>query len=422
VSPFRHRAGVAALVAAAIALPAAIPALSSAATGPPPTPVPPKGSLSPFPSVLATPSDAEVAPVLTAPVGLLANLDDGQVLFAKGVDRARPIASLTKVMTALLVLERTNLDDVVTVSADAVFAPKDYGADSILGLKAGERLSVRDLLYGLLLGSANDAAVALAIDVSGSPSAFVALMNQRAKRLGMHHTAFFSPSGLDDRGHSTAEDLLRLTRAAFAAPGFAPIVATRVRRIPGPGDHTRTIQNRDAMLWLYPGAIGVKTGSTTSARYCLIAAAKRDGRTLLAVVLGAPSDAFSDAAALLDYGFAAFAPRTFVHAGDHVGRLAIRGGMVPVVAGGTIRGLVPRTSIDHARTVALAEPHVAFPVAPGTRVGILRVAIPGRIVGTVPLRAGAIAVPVPDDAHPWWMRAAGAVGRAVGSAVSGLMG
>jgi D-alanyl-D-alanine carboxypeptidase (penicillin-binding protein 5/6) len=300
-----------------------------------------------------------------------------------------------------------------------VFGPKDYGATSILGLRAGERLTVHDLMYGMLLGSANDAAVALAIDVSGSSSAFVRLMNRRAVQLGMHHTVFFSPNGLDDRGHSSPEDLLKLLRAAYATPGFAAIVATRVRVLSGPDDTRRTIQNRDVMLWLYPGATGVKTGFTAAARYCLIATAERNGRSLVAIVLGAPSDAFSDAASLFNYGFAAFTPHTFVRSGDDVGRLSIRGGTIPVVAGGTIGGLVPAASIAGARTIARADRGAAFPPAPGERVGTLRITIPGRIVGTVPLRAGTIPVPVDDDPHPWWMRAAGAVGRAVGSAVSG---
>ena len=117
----------------------------------------------------------------------------------------------------------------------------------------------------------------------------------------------------------------------------------------GPGDGTRTIQNRNVLLWLYPGANGTKTGYTATARYCLIGTAVRNGRRLIAIVLGAPEDAFSDAASLLNYGFDAFSPHTFVREGDAVGELSIRGGVVPVVAGGTIAGLVPTASIDAVR-------------------------------------------------------------------------
>ena len=241
-------------------------------------------------------------------------------------------------MTALLVLEAGHLDDVVTIPEEAVFAPRDYGASSSLGLIEGERLTVRDLLYGMLLGSANDAAVALAIHEAGSTEAFVHRMNQRARELGMHATVFFSPNGLDDRGHASARDLVTLTRAAYDTPGFATIVDTEVRRMPGPDGTQRSIQNRNVMLWLYPGAMGAKTGFTAGAGYCLDATAQRDGRRLVAIVLGAPSDAFSDAAALLNYGFEAFEHHTFIRLGDPAGEVAIRGGTVPVIAGGHDRG------------------------------------------------------------------------------------
>ena len=124
-------------------------------------------------------------PDLDVPVAYLADLDDGQVMFAKAPMARRPIASLTKIMTALLMLERTSLDDVVTITPEAVFGRDDFGASSSLGLRAGEKLTVRDLLYALMLQSSNDAAVALAIEVAGSEAAFVRLMNRRAATLGM---------------------------------------------------------------------------------------------------------------------------------------------------------------------------------------------------------------------------------------------
>jgi serine-type D-Ala-D-Ala carboxypeptidase (penicillin-binding protein 5/6) len=419
----RHRrrsAAGAALISAVAVVALASTGLAAALSPPPPTPVPPDGSLSPFPSVLHTPADASVAPQVSAPVGVLADLGTGQLLTSQGVDTVRPIASLTKIMTALLVLERTKPGDEVVVDPAAVFHPHDYGASSTLGLRAGERLTVDQLLRGMLLGSANDAAVALAIHVAGSTSAFVDLMNQRAKALGLTHTVFYSPNGLDDRGHATARDLIALTRAAMRTPGFADIVRMKTTTLPGPDDEPRHVQNRNAMLWLYRGATGVKTGSTAAARYCLVATAERDGRRLVAVVLGAPVDAFSDAAALLDYGFAAFEPHTFVQEGQSLGTLPIVGGTVPVVAGGTIHRLVPSTALQDARTLISATPGAAFPPAPGQRVGTLRVTIPGGVtVGTVPLIAGDLPAPQPSDV-PWWARAAGTVGRAVGGLIGSL--
>ena len=155
-------------------------------------------------------------------------------------------------------------------------------------------------------------------------------------------------------------------------------------------------------------------------RYCLVATAQRDGRRLVAVVLGAPADAFSDAASLLNYGFEAFEPHTFIRKGAPVGTLPIRGGAVPVVAGGGIHRLVPARALAGARLRLTADPSAAFPPAPGQRVGTLRVTIPGTTVGTVPLLAGALPSPNPGDV-PWWARATGAVGRAVGDVIGGLL-
>src|SRR5439155_9805756 len=184
-----------------LGLPAAM-AATPGVHGPPPTPVPPRGSLSPFPQALHTPAVATTAPAISAPAAILADLGSGRILFQRDPDTRRPIASLTKIMTALLVLERSKPADQVVIDPRAVFDRKDFGAASTLGLRAGERLSVEDLLYGLLLGSANDAAVALAIHVAGTEQAFVGLMNGRADRLGMGNTDFASSNGLDDRGRS----------------------------------------------------------------------------------------------------------------------------------------------------------------------------------------------------------------------------
>ncbi len=388
---------------------------------PPPTPVPPHGSLSPFPTSLRTPADPTSAPTLTARSLLLADLVSGGVMDEKAADQRVPIASLTKIMTALIALERTQLTDTVIVDPHAVFGRHDYGASSTIGLKAGERISVENLLYAMMLGSANDAARALAIHIAGGEPAFVRVMNARARRLGMLHTIFYSSTGLDDRGRSTARDLLRLVRAVEAIDGFDRVTATRFRTIPAPQGRDRRIENRNALLWLYPGTFGTKTGSTLLAGSCLIASAARGDRRLVAIVLGAPQDPFSDAAGLLAYGFVGFTKRTLASEGGDEGTLAIRGGAVPVVAGAELSALVPTASIDHLRERISADPRAAFPPIPGSRVGTLVVSIPGHTIGSVPLIVSAVPPP-PASSGPWWARAGISLGRSIVGAVRGLSG
>ena len=348
--PTPSRTGrVALVVALVIAAQSAVIGLASAQQAPPPTPVPPDGSLSPFPQSLDTPADASVPPALSAPVAILADLDTGQVLFAKAADVRRPIASLTKIMTALLVLEQSHPTDIVTVTPDAVIPEADRQGISSLGLEVGEQISVEDLLYALLLQSANDAAVALADHVAGSEARFVKQMNTRAATLGLRRTRFRSPNGLDDRGYSTAKDLMTLTRTAMTRPRFDDIVSTMFHSIPAPEGGTREIQNRNVLLWLYAGATGVKTGYTARAGYCVVATAERDGRRLVSVVLGAPGDAFSDAAALLDFGFTAFTDHRFVTTGDPAGIVSLPGGSVAVEVGADLAALVPIASLDAVR-------------------------------------------------------------------------
>ena len=419
----RRRVAAAAALTAALAAQAALVSFASAGNAtPPPTPVPPKGSPSPFVTALRTPGDHVARPAIGAAEALLADMDSGQSMYAKAPDVRRPIASLTKVMTALIVLERRALEDVVTVSPDAVFTGDDYGSSSTLGLRAGERLTVRDLLYALLLQSSNDAAEALAIDVSGSVDAFTSLMNERAATLGMRDTRFFSPHGLDDRGRSTARDLLRLIRAAYDTKGFAPIVATKFRTIRAPSGPPRVVQNRNVLLWLYPGAIGAKTGLTFGAGFCVIAVAERDGRRLVSIVLDGGAEPFSDAASLLNYGFDGFVERTFVEEGEPVGDVRVRGGVVPAVAGADIAALVPRADLEELEPRLVANPRVAFPPPVGERIGTIAITAPGVTYGSAPLLATRVELPPPPEGGPWWARAVSAVGGAVVDVVTGIAG
>lgn len=239
-------------------------------------------------------------PRLGARGAILVDAGSGAVLW-RFRDRSRhPIASITKIMTATLVLERRSLHHVVTVDP---LVPRTEPFRE--GLRAGERVPVWKLLYGLLLFSGNDDALALAIDTGGSPSAFIRLMNEKAQALGLRATHFSSPSGVRDLGnYSSARDLAGLARYALRNARFRAIVATRLKRVRwAPPTFSKVYVNKNSLLTTYRGADGVKTGWTTKARHCVVASAHRDGVGLIAVVLGS-KDAFRDARQILDWGFA----------------------------------------------------------------------------------------------------------------------
>jgi D-alanyl-D-alanine carboxypeptidase (penicillin-binding protein 5/6) len=389
---------------------------------PPPTPAPPIGSPSPFVSHLSTPADPVPVPSVEASAAILTDLGTGQVLFEESPARALPVASLTKLMTALIVLdaERGRLDSTVRVHPDAIFHRDDYGGGSTLGLRAGERLSVRDLLAGLLLGSANDAAEALAIHEAGSVSAFVNEMNARAKALGMSQTRFASPHGLDDRGRSSAADMMFLLRELLKAPVFGELVARRFAVVRSDSARPRRIQNRNVMLWLFPGATGVKTGFTASSGFCLMATARRGDRQLAVVVLGGRDEVFSDAAALLNHGFAGYELRSLVVEGEALGSVQVRGGEVPVVAGRGLDALVQVQENGAIERTLSVSPAAAYPPPSGSVVGTLRLSQLGENLGRVPVLVADLAPPS-EPAGSWWGRAAGAVSGAVTSLVVGFL-
>lgn len=375
---------------------------------PPPTPVPPAGSPSPYPTALETPVPSTEPPRVTAESAALGDLASGKVLWHRGGSERRPIASVTKIMTALLVLETSEPGELVTASASAA---SQSGAE--LGLMAGEQVPVRDLLLALMLQSANDAAVALAEHVAGSVEAFVEGMNRRARQLGLRDTRFASPNGLDDSGYSTARDLVALTAEAFRTRQFGRIVSTRFHGIPTPKGEPRRIQNRNALLWLYPGSTGVKTGYTAAAGFCLVATAERDGLGLVSVALGAPGEVFTDAATVLDHGFATYEWRTVISVGQRLEPIQVGGRGVPVRAEEGVDALLQR-----GQPVALMvrpEPGLRLPVDAGDRLGVVEATAGGVAIGEAPVVAAATVRPaVPEQEEeeaPWWERAAAAVGR-----------
>jgi D-alanyl-D-alanine carboxypeptidase (penicillin-binding protein 5/6) len=256
-------------------------------------------------SPTATPNPPPPAPSIDAAASMLVNASDGDVLFTQNIDAQLPMASTTKIMTALLALQYGKLDQQITIGSDAVAA--GAGDNSHMGVSQGEILSLRDLLYGLMLPSGDDAAVAIADGISGNQQAFVQLMNARAQFLGLTHTHYANPNGLDAPGNYTsASDLVKLAEIAMRNPIFDTIVATQNYTIPATDQHKGyPLSNTNALLSTYDGTEGIKTGTTGNAGACLVFAALRNDAELIGVVLGAPDDPtrYSDARALLDWGF-----------------------------------------------------------------------------------------------------------------------
>ena len=234
---------------------------------------------------------------LSASSAIVIEASTGQVIYEKDADTKRPMASTTKIMTALVAIESGDITREITVDAAAA------GVEgSSIYLKAGDRITLEALIWALMLESANDAAAAIAIGVAGSLEAFADMMNAKAAELGLTSTHFTNPHGLSDEDHyTTARELAMLTAAAMENETFRQIAATDKYRI-SYGDTVRALNNHNKMLRIYDGAVGVKTGFTKASGRCLVSAAERDGMTLIAVTLAAPDD-WDDHTAMLDLGF-----------------------------------------------------------------------------------------------------------------------
>lgn len=249
------------------------------------------------------------APRVQASAAVLVDAETGSVVFEKNAHARRAPASTTKIMTALVTLRNARLDDVVVAGSEV-----EGIEPTIIGLDPGDRLTVEQLLYGLLLPSGNDAAVALAKRVGGSIPRFVSMMNEEAADLGLDDTQFVNPNGLDADGHySSAFDLALIARAALKDPTFARVVSTREYSIPGPPRWL--FRSTNILLGTFPGADGVKTGYTDNAGRCLVLSATRDGRRAIAVVLDSEAT-WADSSALLDYFFANYSSSTLTVAGS----------------------------------------------------------------------------------------------------------
>jgi D-alanyl-D-alanine carboxypeptidase (penicillin-binding protein 5/6) len=316
---------------------------------------------------------------------LLADAETGEILWQRNPDLRCYPASLTKIMTAVLVLERGNLEDWVTVPKEAAFT-----GESSMALKEGERVQLKDLLNAILVRSANDACVAAAIHLAGSVEKFVEWMNEKAKELGMTNTHFVNPHGLHHPQHfTTARDLLTLTRYALQNPTFRSIVSQREIIIaPTNKSALRRYRNRNKLLELYPGCDGVKTGYTIPAGKCLVASATRNGWQLIAIVLGS-QDHFADCATLLDYGFNNFVRLILAEKGEKVALLHVPDGnpeWLWATATDSVKVIVPKAKIERIKS-RLVQENLRLPIRAGETVGELIWDIPGASIHKVKLAA-----------------------------------
>ncbi len=339
-------------------------------------------------------------PAIRARAAILVEWRTGTVLYARRADvRVHP-ASTTKILTAILALERGSLDDVVTVSARSARTP-----GSSMGLTVGMRVPLEDLVYGLLVTSGNDAAVAIAEHLAGSVEEFSRLMNRRAWELGALASTFRNPHGLTARGHkTTARDLATLAGHALELPRFREMACTGATDVcSADGTWERVLFNTNRLLGT--GQVeGIKTGTTGAAGDCLVASAMRDGLRLVSVVLDA-GDRWADTLALLEWGYRAVSFVPLLQAGEYVGSVAAVGGVTPRVAGladGPLVAPVPWAQDAPVRVELSLEDPVRAPVRQGQPLGLVR-----AVAGDTVLATAWVVAATDVDRERWWRRILG---------------
>lgn len=312
---------------------------------------------------------------ISAESSVLIEQKSGRILFEKAAHEERLIASITKIMTAVVALEYGDLGKSYTITAE------DMAEGSSMYLKPGETLTLEELLYGLMLASGNDAALAVAHCVSGELAEFVTLMNETASKLGMHHSSFANPNGLDQKGHySTAQDMAVLAAYALNNERFRRIVSTDSITI---GE--RYLKNHNKLLTLCEGCIGVKTGYTKAAGRTLVSAVERQGMTLVCVTLKDGND-WNDHMTLFDYGFSSYHLETAVKAGYVLAHAAVTGGkqaQVKLVADADF--LYPLKENEKLTVCVKTPVSLSAPLMAGQRVGSVSVYLDGAEVGSIPL-------------------------------------
>ncbi|MFD1427807.1 D-alanyl-D-alanine carboxypeptidase [Kroppenstedtia sanguinis] len=318
---------------------------------------------------------------VSAQAAAMIDVQSGRILYEKNAGQQMRIASLTKIMTAIVAIEDGDLTEKVKVKPGAV------GVEgSSIYLKPGEEIPLEHLLYGLMLRSGNDAAVAIAEHIGGSVEGFVYKMNEKAEYLGLEKTHFQNPHGLDAKEHySSAGDLARLTAYALKNPVFRKIVSTQVKTLPWPGEEWhRKWYNKNKMLRLYPGGDGVKTGFTKLSRRTLVSSATREGRQIATVTLNAPDD-WEDSMKLLEYGFRQFQPVQLVKKGKKFSSGQKERDSLEIVASRSFTYPL----LEKEQTQVEVRPMITYPLkkarVAGIRVGTARIFVEGKPVGSIPL-------------------------------------
>ena len=371
-------------------------------------------------AALAGAARATEPPPVQARAVLVADGRTGDVLYERNADESMAMASITKLMTALVTLENARPGQMVTVAPQAVAA-----GESSIFLTAGERLRVRDLLAAALIQSANDAAFALAAEVGdGNVKRFVGMMNAKAEELGLDGTNYVRPDGLDVAGHvSTARDTFRLARLAMREPLVRKLVRTRTTQIPP----SRTLKNWNDLLWTFPGLIGIKTGHTDRARWAEVAAARRGPTTVYAVVLGSPTRAQrnADLTELMEWAFDQYATYTLVREGERYATSAVpfaEDERLELVAAAGASRLVRMGDGSQFVERVVAPAMVELPVRKGEKLGEVVVTDGEEEVARVDLVATRdIAAPSRAERARWYAdRALDEAGDLLASVVPGL--
>ena len=316
-----------------------------------------------------------------ASAAILVDVESRRVLYEQNIHEPRHIASITKLMTALVATEQIeDLDREITVPSECV------GIEgSSIYLQPNERISLRGLLYGLLLQSGNDAAAAIAIHVAGSVDAFADLMNQKARELGMENSSFTNPSGLSDEGHySTAYDMALLACACLENAAVAEICATKSITV-----GTRTYVNHNKLLYRCEGCVGMKTGYTELAGRTLVSACARNGQTLVCVTLNDKDD-WNDHEALYDFGFEVYPNRALCDSGEEVGSIPVSGSLIPSVP--IITAEMTNYPLREEESLTMSMEYfqdVQVPVSLGATVGRVIWSLDGEPVAETELICGA---------------------------------
>ncbi|AFM42417.1 D-alanyl-D-alanine carboxypeptidase [Desulfosporosinus acidiphilus SJ4] len=318
---------------------------------------------------------------ISADAAVLMDVKTGDVLFGKQENKPRPPASTTKIMTAILGLELGSSDEVVTVSQKAANV-----GEATLHLDPGEKINLYELITGALVKSGNDACVAIAEHIAGSEQQFVHFMNMKALALGAQNTHFGNTNGLPLKDHySTAYDLALMARHGLSIPQFASITRQKETEIHFlEPDVIMDLRNTNKLLWNYPYADGVKTGTTTAAGKCLVASATKDGRQLLVVVLKAP-DRFGDAKKLLEWGFNNTEIVRLANAGQAIGEFTKSKDPVQVFTETPVEVSIPKVEHSKLQTHIVWEKNGDLPIKAGERLGRWEVWLGKQKVGSVPL-------------------------------------